>query len=83
MVSLDARQLSQNLALLSTAAENISERVSILDLNKSRVVECLQRTNDLRDLRTCAEGVEKALKEQDYEEAAQAKFIFKIIEILQ
>lgn len=47
-----------------------SGRVATLDLGKSRVVECLQRVNDLRDLGTCASGVQESIKAQNYEEAA-------------
>lgn len=71
LAELDAKQLSNGLKLISSVAQNISDRVSTLDLGKSRVVECLQRVSDLRDLRTCAEGVEKALKMEEFDEAAK------------
>lgn len=52
-------------------AQSISCRVATLDLGKSRVVECLQRVNDLRDLGTCASGVQEAIRQERYEEAAR------------
>lgn len=51
-------------------ADNISSRVSALDTARGRVVECLQRVSDLRDLRTCAEGVKAAMEQEEYDEAA-------------
>lgn len=52
-------------------AENISSRVSSLDQARSRLIKCLQRVNDLHDLRACAEGVEIAMKQEEYDEAAR------------
>jgi hypothetical protein len=69
-VETDARQLANSLKTVSGLAENISGRVSVLDVAKGRVVECLQRVGDLRELRTCAEGVEEALRREEYDEAA-------------
>uniref|UniRef100_A0A915D8Q3 Conserved oligomeric Golgi complex subunit 4 n=1 Tax=Ditylenchus dipsaci TaxID=166011 RepID=A0A915D8Q3_9BILA len=66
----DAKLLASNLKNISVLAENISSRVSVLDQARGRVVECLQRVGDLRDLRTCAEGVELAMKQEEYDEAA-------------
>uniref|UniRef100_A0A914DWB9 Conserved oligomeric Golgi complex subunit 4 n=2 Tax=Acrobeloides nanus TaxID=290746 RepID=A0A914DWB9_9BILA len=70
-VEIDSRQLANNLRVVSGLAEKISSKVSALDVAKSRVVECLQRVSDLRDLRTCAEGVEIAMQHENYEEAAK------------
>lgn len=70
-VEIDARQLASSLKSVAGLADNISGRVSALDVAKGRVVECLQRVGDLRDLRTCAEGVEAAMKNEEYDEAAR------------
>ncbi|KAL3079200.1 hypothetical protein niasHT_039609 [Heterodera trifolii] len=51
-VGSNARQLANSLDSVSGLAQNISCRVVALDLGKSRVVECLQRVNDLKDLGT-------------------------------
>uniref|UniRef100_A0A1I7Y4U5 Conserved oligomeric Golgi complex subunit 4 n=2 Tax=Steinernema glaseri TaxID=37863 RepID=A0A1I7Y4U5_9BILA len=64
-------ELASNLKTVSGLADNIAERVSALDLAKCRVVDCLQRVSDLRDLRTCSEGVDLAIQEEDYEQAAK------------
>ncbi|KAF7634353.1 Cog4 domain-containing protein [Meloidogyne graminicola] len=66
----EARQLSNSLDTLSELAQNISKRVAALDLGKSRVVECLQHVSDLRDLGTCANGVQQAIRDENFEEAA-------------
>ncbi|KAI3409817.1 hypothetical protein GPALN_006192 [Globodera pallida] len=70
-VESNARQLANSLDSVSGLAQNISCRVAALDLGKSRVVECLQRVNDLRDLGTCASGVQEAIRADKYEEAAR------------
>jgi hypothetical protein len=70
-VKTDAAQLNTNLKVVSGLAENISSRVASLDQAKGRVVECLQLVNDLLDLRTCAEGVQTAMRSGDFDEAAQ------------
>lgn len=67
----DIKQLNSSLKHVSGLAENISGRVAALDQSKGRVVECLQLVNDLLDLRTCAEGVQIAMRTSNYDEAAQ------------
>lgn len=69
-VEIDTKLLTNNLRTVSGLAEKISNKVSALDVAKNRVVECLQRVSDLRDLRTCAEGVEVAMQKEDFESAA-------------
>lgn len=70
-IQSDGKQLNHSLKVVAGLAGNISTRVAALDQAKGRVVECLQLVNDLRDLRTCAEGVQKAIAEENYDEAAQ------------
>jgi hypothetical protein len=63
-----------------------------LDVAKSRVVDCLQRVEDLLDLRLCTEGnwifcviflnysfvgVQAAMQQEDYEQVCD--FIFLLI----
>ncbi|VDN60209.1 unnamed protein product [Dracunculus medinensis] len=71
LVESDAKQLANKLKMISGLADNISSKVSTLDIAKSRVVECMQRVSDLMDLRTCAQGVNAAMDQEDYELAAQ------------
>ncbi|KAI6238067.1 Component of oligomeric Golgi complex 4 [Aphelenchoides fujianensis] len=70
-VQADAKQLNNSLNLVTNMAEYISGRVAALDQAKGRVVECMQLVNDLLDLRTCAEGVQRAMQAEEFDEAAQ------------
>ncbi|EFO27603.2 hypothetical protein LOAG_00872 [Loa loa] len=71
LVESDAKQLASKLKMISSLADSISGKVLALDVAKGRVVECLQRVNDLMDLRTCADGVRSAIEQEDYELAAR------------
>lgn len=70
-IETEVEQLSGNLKVINVLADNISGRVVSLDTARSRVIECLQRVSDLRDLRTCAEGVKAAMEQEEFDEAAQ------------
>eukprot|EP00096_Caligus_rogercresseyi_P000511 TRINITY_DN10984_c0_g1_i1.p1 TRINITY_DN10984_c0_g1~~TRINITY_DN10984_c0_g1_i1.p1 ORF type:complete len:746 (-),score=240.52 TRINITY_DN10984_c0_g1_i1:1-2100(-) len=65
-----AVELSQVLSKAGKLAEEVSSKVKILDLAKSRVSECQSRVSDLMDLRLCSEGVLVTLQNEDYEQAA-------------
>ena len=54
----------------ATLADRVSAKVKQLDIAKSRVSDCQQRVNDLIDLRLCSDGVQAALADEDYEQAA-------------
>eukprot|EP00095_Tigriopus_kingsejongensis_P011780 maker-scaffold119_size336447-snap-gene-1.16 protein:Tk11780 transcript:maker-scaffold119_size336447-snap-gene-1.16-mRNA-1 annotation:"conserved oligomeric golgi complex subunit 4" len=69
-VQQQADQLSTVIATTAQLAEGVSSKVKQLDLAKSRVAECQQRVNDLIDLKLCSDGVQSALQEEDYEQAA-------------
>lgn len=71
VVESDAKQLASSLATISRLADTISGRVSALDVAKTRVVECLQLADDLRDLGTSSEGVDESIRNEDFELAAQ------------
>ncbi|KAL0275674.1 UNVERIFIED_CONTAM: hypothetical protein PYX00_003462 [Menopon gallinae] len=68
--STDAEKLAKIVEITSALAENVSEKVKRLDTTRSRVSECQQRVQDLLDLQLCSEGVQTALKNEDYEKAA-------------
>ncbi|XP_029840980.2 conserved oligomeric Golgi complex subunit 4 [Ixodes scapularis] len=70
LVHSDAEQLANMISFTSTLAENISSKVRQLDLAKSRVTECVQRVEDILDLKFCTDGVQTALQNEDYEQAA-------------
>lgn len=71
VVETDAKQLASSLRTISRLADNISGKVSALDVAKTRVVECLQLAGDMHDLGVCSEGVDECISNEDYEQAAQ------------
>ncbi|VDM69454.1 unnamed protein product, partial [Strongylus vulgaris] len=71
VVEADAKQLASSLRTISRLADNISGKVSALDVAKTRVVECLQLAGDMHDLGVCSEEVDKCINNEDYEQAAQ------------
>uniref|UniRef100_A0A8R1DHJ0 Conserved oligomeric Golgi complex subunit 4 n=1 Tax=Caenorhabditis japonica TaxID=281687 RepID=A0A8R1DHJ0_CAEJA len=66
-----AKQLTSALKNISSLADTISGRVSALDMAKTRVVGCLQLAGDMRDLGVCAEGIDDAIRSEDFETASQ------------
>uniref|UniRef100_A0A7I4Y1Z1 Conserved oligomeric Golgi complex subunit 4 n=1 Tax=Haemonchus contortus TaxID=6289 RepID=A0A7I4Y1Z1_HAECO len=71
VVETDTKQLAASLRTISRLADNISGKVSALDVAKTRVVECLQLAGDMHDLGVCSEGVDECINNEDYEQAAQ------------
>ncbi|XP_048402250.2 conserved oligomeric Golgi complex subunit 4 isoform X3 [Stegostoma tigrinum] len=51
-------------------AENVSSKVRQLDLAKNRIYQAIQRADDILDLKFCTDGVQTALRNEDYEQAA-------------
>nr|CAD7601306.1 unnamed protein product [Timema genevievae] len=70
IVHSDTRRLTDMITFTSTLAENVSAKVRHLDIARSRVSECQQRVHDLLDLQLCSNGVQTALRSEDYEKAA-------------
>lgn len=67
---IDAEDLAKKVQHTAAIAESVSEKVRRLDVTRSLVSECQQRVHDLLDLQLCSEGVQSALKNEDYEKAA-------------
>ncbi|CAL1534730.1 unnamed protein product [Lymnaea stagnalis] len=70
ILEADSKQLCGMISFTSTLAENVSSKVRKLDLAKSHVVDCMQRVEDILDLKFCTDGVQTALQNEDYEKAA-------------
>ncbi|RUS70593.1 hypothetical protein EGW08_021639, partial [Elysia chlorotica] len=70
ILETDSKQLCGMISFTSTLAENVSSKVRKLDLAKSHVVGCMQRVEDILDLKFCTDGVQTALQNEDYEKAA-------------
>ena len=70
LFSGDADQLADKVNFTSTLAANVSSKVKQLDFTKMKVADALKLTNDILDLKYCAQNIEKALNDHDYEVAA-------------
>uniref|UniRef100_A0A671MK33 Conserved oligomeric Golgi complex subunit 4 n=1 Tax=Sinocyclocheilus anshuiensis TaxID=1608454 RepID=A0A671MK33_9TELE len=70
LIEGDAVQLSGMINFTCSLAENVSSKVRQLDLTKKRLYQAIQRADDILDLKFCTDGVQTALRNQDYEQAA-------------
>ncbi|KAK7573930.1 hypothetical protein V9T40_011121 [Parthenolecanium corni] len=70
LLNNDAKQLTTILKNSSTLSTKINVQIQELDIARSRVSECQKRVQDLLDLQLCSDGVQNALKEENYEQAA-------------
>ncbi|KAL4657066.1 conserved oligomeric Golgi complex subunit 4 [Arapaima gigas] len=70
LIEGDASQLSSMISFTCSLAENVSSKVRQLDLAKNRLYQSIQRADDILDLKFCTDGVQTALRNEDYEQAA-------------
>ncbi|XP_037103395.1 conserved oligomeric Golgi complex subunit 4 [Syngnathus acus] len=70
LIGGDASQLSGMITFTCSLAENVSRKVRQLDLAKTRLYNVIQRADDILDLKFCTDGVQTALQNEDYEQAA-------------
>ncbi|XP_071344563.1 conserved oligomeric Golgi complex subunit 4 isoform X1 [Trachinotus anak] len=70
LIGGDASQLSGMITFTCSLAENVSRKVRQLDLAKTRLYNVIQRADDILDLKFCMDGVQTALRNEDYEQAA-------------
>ncbi|KAJ1081884.1 hypothetical protein NDU88_002056 [Pleurodeles waltl] len=70
LIEGDAKQLSGMITFTCSLAENVSSKVRQLDLAKNRLYQAIQRADDILDLKFCMDGVQTALRNEDYEQAA-------------
>uniref|UniRef100_A0A3Q3GFY1 Conserved oligomeric Golgi complex subunit 4 n=1 Tax=Labrus bergylta TaxID=56723 RepID=A0A3Q3GFY1_9LABR len=70
LIGGDASQLSGMITFTCSLAENVSRKVRQLDLAKTRLYKVIQRADDILDLKFCTDGVQTALRNEDYEQAA-------------
>ncbi|MBN3273804.1 COG4 protein, partial [Polyodon spathula] len=70
LIEGDASQLSGMITFTCSLAENVSSKVRQLDLAKNRLYQAIQRADDILDLKFCMDGVQTALRNEDYEQAA-------------
>ncbi|XP_072374707.1 conserved oligomeric Golgi complex subunit 4 isoform X2 [Scyliorhinus torazame] len=70
LIEGDAKQLAGMITFTCNLAENVSSKVRQLDLTKNRIYQAIQRADDILDLKFCTDGVQTALRNEDYEQAA-------------
>ncbi|XP_066413544.1 conserved oligomeric Golgi complex subunit 4 isoform X3 [Molothrus aeneus] len=70
LIEGDAQQLAGMVTFTCNLAENVSSKVRQLDLAKNRLYQAIQRADDILDLKFCMDGVQTALRNEDYEQAA-------------
>ncbi|XP_059848487.1 conserved oligomeric Golgi complex subunit 4 isoform X1 [Hypanus sabinus] len=70
LIEDDAKQLAGMITFTCNLAENVSGKVRQLDLAKNRIYQAIQRADDILDLKFCTDGVQTALRNEDYEQAA-------------
>ncbi|KAM3876636.1 LOW QUALITY PROTEIN: conserved oligomeric Golgi complex subunit 4 [Diretmus argenteus] len=70
LIGGDASQLSGMITFTCSLAENVSRKVRQLDLAKTRLYNVIQRADDILDLKFCTDGVQTALHNEDFEQAA-------------
>ncbi|XP_072925779.1 conserved oligomeric Golgi complex subunit 4 [Hemitrygon akajei] len=70
LIEDDAKQLAGMIVFTCNLAENVSGKVRQLDLAKNRIYQAIQRADDILDLKFCTDGVQTALRNEDYEQAA-------------
>ena len=66
----DGQELHDKLQYTCSLADKTFEKVKKMDLVSKRVQDCLTRVGDLVDLKTCTEGIQSALDNEEYENAA-------------
>ncbi|XP_006199754.1 conserved oligomeric Golgi complex subunit 4 [Vicugna pacos] len=70
LIEGDAKQLAGMITFTCNLAEDVSSKVRQLDLAKNRLYQAIQRADDILDLKFCMDGVQTALRNEDYEQAA-------------
>ncbi|XP_032891898.1 conserved oligomeric Golgi complex subunit 4 isoform X2 [Amblyraja radiata] len=70
LIEGDAKQLAGMITFTCNLAENVSGKVRQLDLAKNRIYQAIQRADDILDIKFCTDGVQTALRNEDYEQAA-------------
>lgn len=66
----DTEELKKAAEFTASLASTVSSKMRKIDLVQNRVSECLQRVADISDLKKCTEGIQSALDNEEYENAA-------------
>lgn len=66
----DTSALEETIRDIGALAENVSQKIRDIDRIRERVNQAAQRVNDIIDMKNCIDGVQEAMKCEDYERAA-------------
>ena len=66
----DLQQLSTRISFTASLAGSVSSKIRHIDSARSRVADCLQRVDDVLELKYATSHVQLSLQAQDYEKAA-------------
>lgn len=69
-IDFDTKRLSSLVDSSSMLVEDVCGKVRQIDLAKARLDDCLKKIGDILDLKTCRDGMFKAMELENYEEAA-------------
>src|SRR5699024_10504616 len=59
LIETDAERLSNLMNFTSNLADSVSYKIKSFDLVKNRVASCLKQVEDIIDLRSCTDGIQK------------------------
>lgn len=76
LIENDTERLSNLMNFTSAMADDVSFKIRSFDLVKNRVSECLKQVEDIIDLRSCTDGIQQALANENYEDAARHIYRF-------
>lgn len=69
-INIDIKKLSSLVDSSSSLVEEVCSKFRSIDQAKLRLQECLSKISDVHDLRACRNGINKAIQNRNYEEAA-------------
>ncbi|KPM05137.1 conserved oligomeric Golgi complex subunit 4-like protein [Sarcoptes scabiei] len=76
MIEKDTERLENLMSFTSNMANNVSDKIRSFDLVQNRVSDCLKQIEDIIDLRCCTDGIQQALSNENFEEAARLIYRF-------
>lgn len=69
-IEVETKKLASMVDSSSSLVEDVCRKVRTIDSARARLEECLAKVGDILDLKTCQEGVQQAMRAQNYEEAS-------------
>lgn len=69
-IEVDTEKLASLVDSSSSLVEDVCRKVRKIDVARARLEECLAKVGDILDLKACREGVQNAMRTDNYEEAS-------------